>query len=74
MQDYLDITFLNERSEFNRILKKMTWEIAPYKSKSQDDWDWRFQLKENDEVDACDNYCIWYKSTIINKRVEIENE
>ena len=29
------------------------------------DFEWRFQLKVGDVIDACDECCNWYKSTVL---------
>jgi hypothetical protein len=34
-----------------------------------DDFDWRYSLQPNTEVDGCDTEGVWYKSTVFSERV-----
>ena len=44
------------------------WQIAPFGTFT-DDYEWRYDLKEGDEIDCMDNEKEWYKSTILQTRV-----
>ena len=44
------------------------WQIAPLGTYT-DDYEWRYDLKEGDEIDCMDNEKEWYKSTILQTRV-----
>lgn len=69
LQTFIEIEFLNESQIFTKTLRKDTLDIAPLKSKTADDWDWRFQLKAGDLIDCCDAKCIWYVSTVLDVSV-----
>ena len=49
----------------SKVFKKDSKEVAPEKYKI--DWDWRFTLKENTEIDIADIHSHWYKGTIIER-------
>ena len=44
------------------------WQIAPLGTFT-DEYEWRYDLKEGDEIDCMDNEKEWYKSTILQTRV-----
>lgn len=68
----MKIHFINDIDNYDRILKlnNNNYEIAPYESKTKDDWDWRSNLKEGDEFDCIDSSMIWYSSTVLNTIIE----
>jgi len=41
--------------------------LAPYKTKCHD-FEWRQNIQENDEVDACDTSHVWYNATVLATR------
>ena len=45
----------------------MDWRFAPLNSFTQD-FDWRYALQINDNIDCMDNEKDWYKSTILKFR------
>lgn len=60
--------------EGKRKITRLSNDIAIFKSKVPDeDWDWRFQLKELDMIDCPDDN-IWYNSTIISKESNYDIE
>jgi len=42
-------------------------EIAEYGTKCKD-FEWRMNLKTDDELDACDTSNVWYNVTVLNER------
>jgi hypothetical protein len=46
-------------------VSRLSGEIAPH-SKYTNSWDWRFNLKVDDELSSADDYGNWYRSTVLN--------
>ena len=38
-----------------------------------DDFEWRLNISPNDLIDSADHACVWYNSTVIEKRIIEEN-
>ena len=69
----LVINFKNENSETSRILSKDSHEIAPYCTKTANE-NWRNKLDKGALVDACDTVGIWYHSTILDSRTQLQTK
>ena len=64
MDDYLKLEFCGV-SNRRDMVEKTSWYIQPEGSHTQNNFDWRFNLKPGDEIDAADNFGVWYKSTVL---------
>ena len=51
----------------------MTTDIAPLGSFT-DDYEWRYNLKIGDEIDCMDREKDWFKSTIIDHKIDANEE
>lgn len=69
MPEQVLITYENESQLHDRKLSLMSPELA-YPNTFTDGFDWRYQIKTDDLIDSIDSEAIWYKSTILNEKVE----
>jgi hypothetical protein len=61
------VVFDNESNLENKIISRFSPEIAP-PGTFTDDFDWRYELKEGDEIDCMDSLGVWYRSTVLSMR------
>lgn len=59
------VSFIGNSRKFDLKFNRWSDGIAPFR-KYTDDFDWRFDLKEDDEFDVMDDYAIWYTSTVLD--------
>jgi hypothetical protein len=50
-----------------KIVNRFGPELAP-EGTFTDDINWRYELKEGDVIDCCDQEYTWYRATILNVR------
>jgi hypothetical protein len=70
--NHLKVTFENESARFFRDYHKYSMDIAPYNTKTESE-DWRFDMKEDDLIDAFDSTKVWYASTIQAREMRTED-
>ena len=58
------ISFLRCPRQMDERVSRSSPNIKPFGS-CTDDWEWRFSLKTDDTFDCCDEYGLWYKSTVL---------
>ena len=63
-QQNLLVSFLRCPKDEIRKINRFSAEVAKFGSYT-DDWDWRFDLKEDDVFDCSDDYGTWYRSTVL---------
>lgn len=57
-----------------RKILRHSYDLAVFKERATDEeWNWRFNLKENDLIDCPDDK-IWYNSTVIAKTENGESD
>jgi hypothetical protein len=61
------VTFDNETNKYNRLVSRNSAEIAPFNTFT-DDYDWRYNIKMDDNFDALDTEATFYKSTALGTR------
>ena len=69
----LIIGFLGRSSASNIKYQRQSEKIAPFK-KYTDDLAWKETIKPDDLLDACDEYGVWYKSTLAKRQLADDNE
>ena len=62
--DKFYIEFENETSQYNKMVNKLSHDIAPPNTFT-DDFDWRMDIKVDDIFDCLDSESTWYKSTCL---------
>jgi hypothetical protein len=50
--DALYLEFPSEPKEADRMVDRWSIELAPFETKSKEDWEWKNTLKLDDQVDA----------------------
>jgi hypothetical protein len=63
-EGYLLITFLRCPRTFDQKVSRLSNSIAT-RSSFSDAWEWRFDLKVDDEFSCADDYGNWYRSTCL---------
>ena len=53
---FIKIHFLGNDDQTEKLLPLGKFEIQPEGSHTKDNFDWRFNLKPGDEIDAADNF------------------
>jgi hypothetical protein len=63
--DVLQLEYIFDVKSVDRYLDRWSVEIAPYESKTKENWEWRGTILVNQLVDAHDK-SVWNKSTILD--------
>ena len=61
--------FLGRGKECNLRIMQISEEIAPFK-KYTSSMEWKNELEEGSLIDACDDYGVWYRSTLAAKYID----
>ena len=57
--------YLNDVHEKTINVDRHSFEIAPYQTRSKEDFEWRMGLKEGDIIDCQDSFGGWYHGTVL---------
>lgn len=71
-ENRLMISFIGRKRSSDQVYTRDSIEIAP-KNTFTSDLAWKMELKEGDLLDSCDEFGVWYRSTLL-RRFFKENE
>ena len=63
--DVLQLEYIFDVKAVDRLMDRWSVEIAPFESKTKENWEWRQTLSINTVVDSHDK-SVWNKSTILD--------
>lgn len=64
----LAVTYLNDRRTSDRSMSKANMEIFPLKTYTENNFDWRLDVKAGDKVDYCIVANVWKQCTVMQVR------